>query len=631
VLASSYSAGNSRGAVPHAYSSLYFSHSPIYQARYLSASQRRLQAHILYCTRRYISHTARSVRPARPSAPLLLPTASLATSASPSLAHLITTYSPRDPVVLNIIADRVALPESNNPVPVEDLLSPELVAAHLGPHILLQVPPDSPPRGGLAFASHAEYLLLLRRLLRLNMVEFTCEQPPVINGMFGTPKPDAPVEASIRLITDARPANALFTKPPPVDLPSPDVLANLQVPDGAELWVAKADLDNFYHRLLLPAWLRKYFALPAVTADDLDMAAEFGTGTVLFPLLRVLAMGWSHSVFIAQTVHEHTVVTKLRLEPRRRIRRGTLVVVEGLWYMIYIDDFGLLSVGPAEINDVLRRYLALMASLQLPAKLSKVHFAQRRAKLIGVTIDGSDLTIGVDPARLLELVCTTEALLYRGYCTGNRMAQLVGDWTWAMLCARPSLAVFNAVYKFIKVADRRVFEIWPSVHQELRTAIGLAPVLFTSLRQSHAPVCCAVDASLTGQGVCAMDVEGKELERTILSSGFESWSFLQEPERWRPIVSAHWKREEHINALECRAAYTALRWILSHPGTLRTRMVIFSDSSAVTGALAKGRSSGTFLLPRQRRICALLLASGVRLTVPWIPSELNPADVLSRR
>jgi len=32
------------------------------------------------------------------------------------------------------------------------------------------------------------------------------------------------------------------------------------------LYVAKVDLDNFYHRLRIPVWMQQYFALPPVPA-----------------------------------------------------------------------------------------------------------------------------------------------------------------------------------------------------------------------------------------------------------------------------------------------------------------------------------------------------------------------------
>ena len=145
------------------------------------------------------------------------------------------------------------------------------------------------------------------------MVSFT-SAPMVVNGLFGVGKPDG----SMRLIVDARPANACFRLPPKVRLPSPEVLGGLVMQEGRRVFTAKCDLDNFYHRLRVPAWLRPYFALPPVPRHQVavDESESAGDNTeMLFPCLTALPMGWSHSVYLAQIAHEHIVYCKRTLCP----------------------------------------------------------------------------------------------------------------------------------------------------------------------------------------------------------------------------------------------------------------------------------------------------------------------------
>ena len=61
-----------------------------------------------------------------------------------------------------------------------------------------------------------------------------------------------------------------------VELPAPDLLSRLHCGPDATVVVAKADLDNFYHRLRLPVWMRPYFALPPVRAGEVGVGDEFG-------------------------------------------------------------------------------------------------------------------------------------------------------------------------------------------------------------------------------------------------------------------------------------------------------------------------------------------------------------------
>ena len=76
--------------------------------------------------------------------------------------------------------------------------------------------------------------------------------------------------------------------------------------------------------------------------------------------------------------------------------------------------------------------------------------------------------------------------------------------------------------------------------------------------------------------------------------------------------------------------HTAIRWVMSHHQSINRRVLLFSDSQVTVASIRKGRSSSHTLLRRLRYLSALLLSSGIRLVVRWIPSEVNPADEPSR-
>jgi hypothetical protein len=99
---------------------------------------------------------------------------------------------------------------------------------------------------------------------------------------------------------------------------------------------------------------------------------------------------------------------------------------------------------------------------------------------------------------------------------------------------------------------------------------------------------------------------------------------------WATIVSHPWRWEDHINVLEVQAAVLSLRWVLSHPRAIGSRVLLFGDSQVALGCLAKGRSSSYPLLRLLRRVAALVLASGLRPSYRWLPSAANPADGPSR-
>src|SRR5687767_7001554 len=101
--------------------------------------------------------------------------------------------------------------------------------------------------------------------------------------------------------------------------------------------------------------------------------------------------------------------------------------------------------------------------------------------------------------------------------------------------------------------------------------------------------------------------------------------------RWATIVAHRDGRDwDHITARELRAVGAAIRWVVSHPAAVNTRLLVIGDSVAALGALAKGRSSSLALRCILRPITALLLASGLSLRLAYIPSADNPADYASR-
>lgn len=255
--------------------------------------------------------------------------------------------------------------------------------------------------------------------------------------------------------------------------------------------------------------MHSYFALPAVMSDEVgdDIVTTYGRGVQVHPCLKVLAMGWSHSVYVTQSVHENILDTRtVRCLPGDRIKRGAdLTLRDGrVLHAVYIDDVVFIGLDPDRVAATLDEYLEVLGLLKLPAKPAKViRPSTDGVEGLGFVIHGTEHTVGVSAVKRQKLVDSTAKLLQQRFATGRQVARCVGQWTWCMLANRPALSVFNAVYRFINVAGEQSYSIWRSVRRELWTAMRLAPLLVTSLSVGwfHSVVTC--DASLTGQ-VCAL-------------------------------------------------------------------------------------------------------------------------------
>ena len=542
-------------------------------------------------------------------------------------------------VALRLEASRVSLPAEAGTADLLSLLPPDLAREYADPRQLLK-PREQRESARKHFAADPhEYSALVARLQSIGQLSFTT-RPACVNGLFAVPKGDKQ-----RLILDARPLNAMCREPPSVSLPSPEHLALLEVPKGTRLHIGKVDIDNFYHRLRMPAAWHRYFALPAIRAGDIGLAG-YGPEELVHPCLTTLPMGWSHSVYLAQKLHEHLLFSnpELHLRASDAINAAGPGTVDRLRFGAYIDDLMLFDTDPHRLRAVQEAYCSMMEGRGLSPKRDKTVYPDpggppQRTECLGTLVDAADLVVGVAPAKLASLVAHTQAFIGRKQATGKELSELVGRWTWAMLAARPSLSIFSNVYRFILITRERRFDLWPSVVRELKLVSQLAPLLSVSIRGGQWwPRAIATDASALGQGVVMRAIGEADLT-PFLSEAFpngpnggpaEQCRAWVTRSKWGTIVSKRWARPEHINCLEARAVLTAFRWALSYPKARGRRLCILSDSRVAIGAIRKGRSSSFGLLVVLRAVAALSLASGCQLRLYWLPTDINPADGPSR-
>lgn len=261
-----------------------------------------------------------------------------------------------------IVAAKVALPESTKCVDLLSLLPADIAAKYASPdQLLLPALPGPVKRRAPSFFGEAkEYPLLVRRLLSANMVVLSRERPKVINGLFATPK-SHPV-FTLRLIFHGQPVNDVMVEPPKVNLPSVDLLSSLIADPTRDLWLSKTDLSNFYHQLALPAPLLPYFGLPPLPVDSLGLPSaeleQYPVGATVFPLYCRLPMGWSHSVFLAQTAHEHQVALRTSRPLADRILWSRDRLLDRHRDVIYIDDKGDFGQDPVELKTAQDEYVA---------------------------------------------------------------------------------------------------------------------------------------------------------------------------------------------------------------------------------------------------------------------------------
>lgn len=610
------------GVTPFA---LHYHHSSDrFEARNLTTtSQNNLIAHVYSAASRYVSR--RDALASECDDPLLDIKLLNGLLRGADLSAYIN--KPKTPLV-PIVSSRIALPASPGSVDLLSILPPHIAKLYATPNpALFRLPSDQPSKPpARCAASQVEWAATVRLLHARDMVDFTVS-PAVVNGVFAVAKD----EMADRFIVDGRPVNCVFAEPSPVKLPTPDLLARLIADPSLPLFVAKVDLDNFFHRLRVPVWMYPYFALPPVRAGDVGVGDRFGANTIVWPCCKTLPMGWSHSPLLAQLAHEHFLDTLTGLHAADRVTAENDPLLNRTRTQVYIDDLIIFDTDPERLRRHQDAYISAITRIGLVVKPSKVvRPSADGVECIGLVVDGRHHTVGVSPSKLAALSSDTVRLLARGRCTGHELAMLVGRWTWAMLGNRPSLALFSAVYRYAECASGRHFTIWESVRTELLTAVGLAPLMFADLGAAFVPYVVATDASSTAFGVCVTRTVTPPTSLGRVAAEVAAKSAVTD-HQWSTLVSARWRDEEHINVLELRALTTGVKWVCSRPSSIGRRLWMLCDSAVVVGAVSKGRSSSPSLLRRLRHLSAWLLAAGLQLRVTYVPSGLNPADEPSRR
>ena len=531
--------------------------------------------------------------------------------------------------------------------------------------------------------SKKEYISLIHRLVNNEMINFSLPSKiKVVNGLFTVTKDST----STRMIVDARYANAHFIDPPSVHLPTPSSFISLSLPHGSTLYKCKTDLENFYHHIRLPDWLSEYFALPSILISQLPSEyvlsspylSSLPLSTRIHPVLTRLAMGFSHAVAIAQTIHENILYKSgALLSSSHILNLSCPVITSEPIHAPYVDDNNILGTDPIQLKYAYDKCIIAYADAGFPVKKSKcVLPTSDSVTMIGVSISSTGV-ISLPIDSIHNLMNATIYLLTIGHCTGKLLASIIGSWTWGMLLRRFSLCIFRHVYRFISCAGDKEYILWPSVINELINIISIVPLLRADMSCMFFDKVIATDASTTGAGMSATSINDNifsslfpftglhvhdlsstysistDTVTTITSSGITSVvTNLFQPHIqsrtssidivsstldaynkisstfWYDVFSFPWSRSDHINKLELNTVHTAIRWVLSHPFSISVRLLLCIDNAASYYALRKGRS--TKLLSTLRKIAALILVSGLSLSLLWVPSKINPADKASR-
>lgn len=101
--------------------------------------------------------------------------------------------------------------------------------------------------------------------------------------------------------------------------------------------------------------------------------------------------------------------------------------------------------------------------------------------------------------------------------------------------------------------------------------------------------------------------------------------------KWSPVFRTRWKQSEHINSLELRAIFLALKYQILHNHCCQVRLFHVTDSFVAMSIIAKGRTASKWLGKLVKEMNAWLLGFGIAMVIGHVESSENPTDEASRQ
>lgn len=273
------------------------------------------------------------------------------------------------------------------------------------------------------------YHNFLRRLHESKLIDFSDRPGKEKIAFFCVSKKNG----RLRLIVDARRANAHFSEPTHVNLSTGDGLGGIEIGDDDTLCIATADLKDAFYHLSLPAEIRDFFTLTAVRASDVGITSLGGRKLSKFaritPRLAVVPMGWSWALFLCQSVHE-ALALKAGLREENRLRDRQPAPRPDVFHTQYVDNMIVMGTDEKKVESSFKSATKVLRDSGL--QVHEEEFSTDGAKILGweFTKDG-----GFKPGhhRVWKLRLAIRALLDHGPCSAHLMEKLVGHCCFVAL------------------------------------------------------------------------------------------------------------------------------------------------------------------------------------------------------
>ena len=535
---------------------------------------------------------------------------------------------------------------------------------HLSPHRAREFEsmPDSVPIPGTppgdCRACHKvdpkDWPNLLRKLHKSGMISFVPEHDAlhengqvIKGGLFCVPHK---VESD-RLINDRRPLNLRERRLGWCELPSGVMLCQLILEDHQSIRASGDDLSNYFYLIKhLDEWLpRNCFGRAIMGAKLGDLGLD--PKVRYYPAFRVVCMGDTNGVDIAQATHEGVLQAAGCLQPDNTLIYGHLFPPSNTFEGLYIDDHLVFQTvdkkpirdrTPYEDESLVQRSRNRYAELGLPRSIKKAFDKEYSFKAWGTQVDSESGRVGTPLQKLRQVEELTLRLISQKHASKKALQKLLGLYVHPFMHKRECMSIFHHTYLFIDNLPEGVSRKIPQyICDELLTAVLLLPLASANIRLPVSTRVSATDASLSGGGrsstlttkvfskmlyrFCEARGEHTRLDwedmplppETIMKPAPESLVCSLQKHRWVATESRRFAKKDHINLLELEMLKAEIKDRVNS-GHAACRVVNLCDSRVVVGAFAKGRSSSKNMNHGLRSCLPWLLTGDLQVSSLWV-------------
>ena len=397
---------------------------------------------------------------------------------------------------------------------------------------------------------------LFRRLLELGVLTVRRRIKGRVGIFFVRKK-----ENAIRLIVDARYANACHRRPPHTALGSASALSELSLAEYADLTTGElgsttlptpgvgpvpaldfhqsgCDVrDGFYQFAIteLASWFgidEKFTAgelgVTSCYDDDAEREVPLRADERVYLCVLAMPMGWSWALHFCQEAVSGCAVAASGGDPALllRERQPAPKLTPGIpLHAVYVDNHTGLGHSANDARAAHEKFVAACESLGLG--LHEEVPATRDLEALGVVFDGGDRTLRHRSLRVWRFRLATRALLARTRVRGAELEVWLGHAVHLCSLARPLLSVLSQVYSFVFEHRLGSAILWRGVRREMWMMHNLVFLAEVRLDQPYNPEVYLGDSSSYGYALMSTLADGNEIEEEF------RWR-----ERWRLVTAS---------------------------------------------------------------------------------------------